>query len=193
MNSQGQFSDSESNQNPLISTAFNPQDTPVSFHERQESSIAPSETNMTQPPDSQPQPTVTNAYLQPDSSANLRTRPVHPTDFFFRPPNDYYHYHVICKEISNDNVAYLLNKSLKERNAQSNEGIFYYQQQYNNQLYQVSYEIVSPLLVNNCLSKNFLGIEFQQNMEQEHLVLTFDQREYLECHLKKYLSQYLLG
>ncbi|PKC64140.1 hypothetical protein RhiirA1_462821 [Rhizophagus irregularis] len=133
MNSQGQFSDSESNQNPLISTAFNPQDTPVSFHERQESSIPPSETNMTQPPDSQPQPTVTNAY-----------------------------------EISNDIVAYLLNKSLKERNAQSNE-------------------------VNNCLSKNFLEIEFQQNMEQEHLVLTFDQREYLECHLKKYLSQYLLG
>ncbi|CAG8775148.1 11684_t:CDS:1, partial [Rhizophagus irregularis] len=81
------------------------------------------------------------------------------------------------------------------RNVQSNEneGIFYYQQQYNNQLYQVSYEIVSPLLVNNCLNKNFLGIEFQQNMEQEHIVLTFGQKEYLECHLKKYLSQYLLG
>ncbi|CAG8772559.1 2277_t:CDS:1, partial [Rhizophagus irregularis] len=92
MNSQGQFSDSESNQNLLISTAFNPQDTPVSFHERQESSIALSEM---QPPDSQPQPTVTNTYVQPDSSANLRTQPVHPTDFFFRPPNDYYHYHVI--------------------------------------------------------------------------------------------------
>ncbi|RGB33394.1 hypothetical protein C1646_669376 [Rhizophagus diaphanus] len=195
MNSQGQFTDSENNQNPLISTGFNPQDTPVSFHERQESSITPSETYITQPPDSRLQPTVTNAYVQPDSSAILRTQPVHPTDFFFRPPNDYYHYHVVCKEISNDIVAYLLNKSLKEHKVQSNEneGIFYYQQQYNNQLYELSYEIVSPLLVNNCLNKNFLGFEFQQNMEQERIVLTFDQREHLECHLKKYLSQYLLG
>ncbi|PKB97116.1 hypothetical protein RhiirA5_367545 [Rhizophagus irregularis] len=153
MSSQGQFSDSENNQNPLISTAFNPQDTPVSFHERQESSITPSETYITQPPDSQPQPTVTNAYVQPDSSTNLRTQPVHPTDFFFRPPNDYYHYHVVCKEISNDIVAYLLNKSLKEYNVQfnENEGIFYYQQQYNNRLYQFTFSIVNFYIVNNLL------------------------------------------
>ncbi|CAB4379205.1 unnamed protein product [Rhizophagus irregularis] len=93
---------------------------------------------------------------------------IHPTTFFFRPPNDFYHYHVICEEISNDT------------------------QQYDNRIYQVSCGIVSPLMINNCLSKNFLGIEFQQNMEQEHLVLTFGQKEYLECHLKKYLSQYVL-
>ncbi|CAB4443182.1 unnamed protein product [Rhizophagus irregularis] len=165
MNSQGQFSDPGNNQHPFISASYNLQDTPVSSHEKQESSTTPSE------------------------------NPVHPTVFFFRPPNDYYHYHVICKEISNDIIAYLLNKSLKERSVQPNENecIFYYQQQCNNRLYQVSCEIVSPLLVNNCLSKNFLGVEFQQNMEQEHIVLTFDQKEYLECHLKKYLSQYLLG
>jgi hypothetical protein len=118
----------------------------------------------------------------------------HPTTFFYRPPNDYYHYHVICKEIPNDSVEYLLNKLLKESNVQSNENecIFYYRQQYNNRFYQVSCEIVSPLVINNCLSKNFLGIEFQQNMEQENLMLTFDQKECLEYHLKKYLSQYVL-
>ncbi|CAB4393624.1 unnamed protein product [Rhizophagus irregularis] len=194
MNSQGQFSDSGNNQHPFISASYNLQDTPVSSHEKQESSTTPCE-NVSQSPYFQSQPTVNNLCVQPDSSANLKTQPVHPTIFFFRPPNDYYHYHVICKEISNDIVAYLLNKSLKERSVQPNENecIFYYQQQCNNRLYQVSCEIVSPLLVNNCLSKNFLGVEFQQNMEQEHIVLTFDQKEYLECHLKKYLSQYLLG
>ncbi|PKC01151.1 hypothetical protein RhiirA5_365170 [Rhizophagus irregularis] len=121
----------------------------------------------------------------------------HPTTFFFRPPNDFYHYHVICEEISNDTVEYLLNKLnklLKESNVQSNENecIFYYQQQYDNRIYKVSCGIVSPLVINNCLSKNFLGIEFQQNMEQEHLMLTLGQKEYLERHLKKYLSQYVL-
>ncbi|PKY30518.1 hypothetical protein RhiirB3_531097 [Rhizophagus irregularis] len=170
-------SDSGNNQHPFISASYNLQDTPVSSHEKQESSTTPSE-NVSQSPYFQSQPTVNNLCVQPDSSANLKTQPVHPT------------------EISNDIVAYLLNKSLKERSVQPNENecIFYYQQQCNNRLYQVSCEIVSPLLVNNCLSKNFLGVEFQQNMEQEHIVLTFDQKEYLECHyLKKYLSQYLLG
>ncbi|CAB4494086.1 unnamed protein product [Rhizophagus irregularis] len=195
MNSQGQFSNSENNQNPLISASINLQNTPVSSHERQESSTAPSETYMTQSLDIQSQPIVTNAYVQSDSSVYLQIQPVHPTTFFFRPPNDFYHYYVKCEEISNDTVAYLLNKSLKERNVQSNENecVFYHQQQCNNRLYQVSCEFFSPLLVNNCLNKNILGVEFQQNMEQEHIVLTFDQKEYLKCHLKKYLSQYLLG
>jgi hypothetical protein len=181
MNPQSQFSDSENSQH----ASYNLQDT----------STAQNKTYVAQSPDFQPQSTITNAYVQSNSSSNLQTQPVHPTVFFFRPPNDFYHYHVICKEISNDTVAYLLNKSLKERNVQSNENecIFYYQQQSNYRLYQISCEIVSPLLVNNCLSKNFLGVEFQQNLEQERLVLTFDQKEYLECHLKRYLSQYLLG
>ncbi|PKC67638.1 hypothetical protein RhiirA1_509142 [Rhizophagus irregularis] len=175
MNSQGQFSNSENNQNPLISASFNLQNTPVSSNERQESPTAPSETYMTQSLDIQSQPIVANAYVQSDSSVYLQIQPVYPTIFFFRPPNDFYHYYIKCEEISNDTVAYLLNKSLKERNVQSNENqcIFYYQQQYNNRLYQVSCEIVSPFLVNNCLNKNILGVEFQQNMEQEHIVLTF--------------------
>jgi len=42
------------------------------------------------------------------------------------------------------------------------------------------------------LCKAFLGIELQQNMEQELLVLTFDQKERLERSLEQYLSQYIL-
>jgi hypothetical protein len=54
------------------------------------------------------QPTVTNTNIQPDSFANFQIQPVHPTNFFYRPPNDFYHYYVTCKEISNDTVDYLL-------------------------------------------------------------------------------------
>ena len=89
-----------------------------------------------------------------------------------------------------------MNKSLKENNIQSNkkECIFYHQQQCNNRLYQVSCEIASPLLINNYLNKNLLGIEFQrQNMEQENLEFTFDQKENLEIHLLQYLNNYLLN
>ncbi|GET52853.1 hypothetical protein GLOIN_2v1123362 [Rhizophagus irregularis DAOM 181602=DAOM 197198] len=76
-----------------------------------------------------------------------------------------------------DTVTYLLNKSLKENNVQSNENecIFYYKQQHDARFYQVSCEIVSPLLINNCLNKNFLGFELQ-NSEQEHLVFTINQK-----------------
>jgi hypothetical protein len=189
MNSQTQISDSENNNQPsLISTPYNSQENAVTSHERQESSTIPSDVTF------QFHPIVTNEHVQTNSSANLQIQLIHPTIFFYRPPSDFYHYHIKCDEISNDTVAYLLNKSLKERNVRSNENacIFYYHQQYNNRLYQISCEIVSPLVINKCLSNKFLGIELQQNMEQENLALTFDQKEYLECHLRKYLSQYVL-
>ncbi|PKY53670.1 hypothetical protein RhiirA4_499421 [Rhizophagus irregularis] len=123
----------------------------------------------------------------------LATTPFHPTTFFYSPPNEFCHYYINCKEICYDTVAYLLNKSLKENNVKSNENecIFYYQQQHDARFYQVSCEIVSPLLINNCLNKNFLGFEFQQNVD-EKLAFTFEQKENLEGWLKQYLSQYLL-
>ena len=126
---------------------------------------------------------------------SAQTNPIHPAVFFYRPPNDFCHYYVNCKEICYDTVTYLLDKSLQEHNIQSNENecIFYYQQQYDTRFYQVSCEIVSPLLINNCLNKNFLGIELQQNVEKEQLSITFDQRENLKYCLKQYLSLYLLN
>jgi hypothetical protein len=121
---------------------------------------------------------------------------VHPTAFFFRPPNDSCHYYIDCKEIPYNTVGYLLNESLKRGDIQSNkkECIFYHQQQCNDRLYQVSCEIASPFLINGCLNKYLLGIELQQqNIGQDNLEFTFDQRENLKTHLLQYLNNYLLN
>ncbi|GBC09892.1 hypothetical protein RclHR1_00920010 [Rhizophagus clarus] len=136
----------------------------------------------------------TNYNMQTQIAPPQRTPPVHPNTFFYRPPNDFWHYYVNCKEICYDTVTFLLNKSLQESNTQSNENecIFYYQQQYDTRFYKITCETVSPLLINNCLNKNFLGIELQ-NAEQEHLAFTFDQRENLKYCLRQYLGQYLLN
>ncbi|GBC09891.1 hypothetical protein RclHR1_00920009 [Rhizophagus clarus] len=140
-----------------------------------------------------PQYANTQTLPQQILQTTLTPIPFHPTIFFYRPPNDFCHYYVNCKEICHDTVTYLLNKSLKENNVQyENKCIFYYRQQYNARFYQVSCEIVSPLLINSCLNKNFLGIEFQQNTENEKLAFAFEQKENLEDCLKQYLSQYLL-
>jgi hypothetical protein len=129
-------------------------------------------------------------------TVSAQTTCFHPTVFFYRPPNDFCHYYITCKEISYDTVTCLLNKSLKENNVQYNENncIFYYQQQFDTRFYQVSCEIVSPTLISNCLNKNLLGIEFQQQcVEKENLTFTFEQKEYLEDCLKQYLSFHLLN
>jgi hypothetical protein len=120
----------------------------------------------------------------------------HPTIFFYRPPNEFCHYYINCKEISYGTVTYLLNKSSKGHDIQpsKDECIIYYQQQYDNRVYQLSCQIASPILINNCLNKNILGIELQQQtVEQENLAFTLDQRENLETHLLQYLSNYLLN
>src|ERR1051325_6349986 len=131
--------------------------------------------------------------ISEQTSSEHPTLPVHPTTFFYRPPNDFCYYYADCKEISYDAVIYLLNKLLKVSDVQSNknECIIYYQQ-YDNRVYQISCEIASPCLINNCLNKNFLGIEPQQNVGQENLAFTLDQKENLEFHLLQYLSNYLL-
>ena len=140
-------------------------------------------------------PSQNNTLLPTNSSAN--SQPIHPAVFFYRPPSDFYHYRINCNEISYDTVVCLLKKLYNDQanimQFKENEYIFFYRQERDNRFYQVSCEIVSPLLVNNCLSKNFLGVEFEQNMEQEHLAFNFDQKEFLEFHLKQYLSQYILN
>ena len=119
----------------------------------------------------------------------------HPVVFYYRPLrplDDFCQYYVNCKKISYDNVEYLLNE-LKEQNIQTNENecIFYYKQQYNNQFYEILCEVVSPVLVNNCLNKNF-GLEIQHHNIEEYLAFKPGQKENLEFYLKQYLSQYLL-
>jgi hypothetical protein len=123
-------------------------------------------------------------------------RPIHPANFFYRPPNDFYHYHVKCKEISPDTIKDLLNKLLNNggHNIQLNENeyIFIYQQQYNNQFYEVTSGIVSPYSITNYLNENVHGNIIEQNMEQERLEFNFQKRENFKIHLTQYLSQYLL-
>ncbi|CAB4393598.1 unnamed protein product [Rhizophagus irregularis] len=133
------------------------------------------------------------------STSSTCLQHIHPSVFFYRPPNDFYHYLIKCNELTYDAIMSLLkmvfNDNDKENNMKSkeNEYIFFYRQEYDSRFYQISCEIVSPLLVNNCLSKNFLGIELQQCMEQEHLAFNVDQKDFLEHHLKQYLSQYILN
>src|ERR1044072_1545287 len=154
-NSQVQFS-SENHQSSLISTALNPQDVVLSH----ESSTANGD----------------GCHVTVAAQPQLPQQAIqHSNVFFFRPPNDSYHYHVICKEISYDVIERLLNKPLNGNNVSLNENectffAFFYQQKCNDRFYQISCEIVPPLLVNNCLNQNFLGFELQQqNMEQERL------------------------
>ena len=110
------------------------------------------------------------------------------------PPNHSYHYRVNCQEISYDAIESLLNGRENVTQRREDKYVFFYQQKFDNRFYQVSCEIAPPLLVNNCLNKNFLGIDLEnQNMEQEYLAFNFKQKEDLEHHLRQYLSQRVLN
>ena len=73
------------------------------------------------------------------------------------------------------------NNQLKE-----NEHTFYYQQQSNNQLYQISCKIVSP----NYLNEMFYGVEI---VGQKKYAFTSDQKANLQFYLTQYLSHHLLN
>ncbi|RIA86166.1 hypothetical protein C1645_829702 [Glomus cerebriforme] len=118
--------------------------------------------------------------VQTNSFVDPRNHYVHK--FFFQPSNDLINYHIKCEKIS---LHQLLNNSTQFKES---EYIFYYQQQSNNQIYQISCEIASS----NYLNKNFYGIEIKQIMEQE-LAFTPDQKENLRCHLTRYLIRHLLN
>ena len=147
-NSHIQSPDPENHQPSPISAPYNSQGT-VSSHE---SSTANEDdhhvTNAAQSQEAVQTPVIEPAQIN------------HPNIFFFRPPNDFYHYHVICKEISYDVVEQLLNNPSNGSNANENECVFFYQQKCNDRFYQISCEIVSPLFVNNCLCSHFLGLNF---------------------------------
>ena len=122
-------------------------------------------------------------------------RPVHSNGFIYRPPGDYCQYYVYCKRISGDLLMQLLNDiRLLNENVQCKEDeyTFFYRQQCDLQIYQISCKIVSPSLINDCLNKNIYGIEMERNMQQENLVFTLDQEKNLEFHLSQYLSNYFL-
>jgi hypothetical protein len=107
---------------------------------------------------------------------------IHLNNFFYQPPNDILNYHIKCEKLS----LQLLNNptQLKE-----NEFAFYYQQQYNNQIYRISCKIASP----NYLNKILYDVELDQNMGQERFAFTSDQKENLKLHLSRYLNRHLLN
>ena len=129
-----------------------------------------------------------------DDYTRLMSIQIHPNIFIYRPPNNHFQYHVKCEKISSSLDIQLLTK-VKESIIQlkKNECIFFYQQRCNNQIYQVSCEIVAPSFINNCLNKNIYGIEIEQNAGHEELVFTNDQENNLEFHLSQYLNNYLLN
>ena len=134
---------------------------------------------------------VNNVIYNPIND-NSQIQPVHPNVFFYRPPNHFYHYRVSCEEISCDAIEGLLNVRVTQH--RGDEYIFFYQQRCDNKFYRILCEIAPPLLVNDCLNNNFLGIDLQnQNMEQERLTFTADQKEDLKYYLKKYLSRNFLS
>src|SRR3954462_3777024 len=95
---------------------------------------------------------------QSSQNNSLLPTTYHPADFFYRPPNDFYHYRIKYNEISHDTILSLLKKLFndKENSMRPKEDkyIFFYQQEYDSRFYKISCEIFPPLLVNYCLSKN---------------------------------------
>jgi hypothetical protein len=137
---------------------------------------------------SQPQQTLqltsVNTTVNPVVQDNFVVK--HPFAFFYQPPNDLYNYCIKCKEIS----VTLLNEFNGSYNNQ-NVYVFFHQQ--HNRIYQIVCEIVSPSLIIKFLNKAIYGIEIEQNIGQELLTFTFDQKENLKFYLSQYLNCYLLN
>ncbi|GBB95739.1 hypothetical protein RclHR1_02600008 [Rhizophagus clarus] len=109
-------------------------------------------------------------------------RHVHINSFFYQPSNDVLNYHIKCEKLS----LQLLNNPSQMK---ENEFVFYYQQQINNQFYQITCKIASP----DYLNKMLYDVELNQNVEQERLVFTSDQKDNLKLHLSRYLSCHLFN
>ncbi|PKC06835.1 hypothetical protein RhiirA5_419031 [Rhizophagus irregularis] len=130
-----------------------------------------------------------NSSIVQDNS--VITQLVHPIKFIYRPSNDFYIYHIKCREIS----IQLLNdfsSNVSNINFNQNEYIFYYQKQSDNRIYQVVCEIISPSFIVNLLNKTIYGIEIEQNIGEE-LTFKFDQKENLKFYLTQYLNRFLLN
>src|SRR4051812_6298912 len=100
LDSQSQSSDSVTHQPSPLSTPYNPQDGASSHESSTALNGDVCVTNGATQSQLLQQPPVINTPVQMN----------HPNVFFFRPPKDFYHYHVICKEISYDEIERLLNK-----------------------------------------------------------------------------------
>src|SRR5688500_11990819 len=91
-----------------------------------------------------------------------------PYEFVFRPLNDLNHYYTKYQRLSVDLVTMFVNDSISGGmnfiHFNEYEHTFVYRQQYNNQFYQVTCEIISPTLINNILNQNINVFEMDPNM-----------------------------
>jgi hypothetical protein len=115
---------------------------------------------------------------------------VHPTIFFYRPPNDLHTYHVKCKEIS---FQLLDEFSNNVYNINRNKYVFFYQQQNGDQIYQIVCEIVSPSFIINFLNKTIHENEIEQNVGHEELIFKCNQMKNLKSYLTQYLNNFFLN
>ncbi|CAB4493691.1 hypothetical protein RhiirA1_461833 [Rhizophagus irregularis] len=79
-----------------------------------------------------------------------------PNIFYYKPPNDLYHYHISCIEVPYNTIISLLNNNEFCIQTNEYEYIFYYQQQYDNRFYKIICEIIPPFSITNYLNKIFM-------------------------------------
>ncbi|GBB98788.1 hypothetical protein RclHR1_03320014 [Rhizophagus clarus] len=120
----------------------------------------------------------------------------HPKKFDFRPYDDLVTYHIECESLTGDFILKLLNDQhdqpsyITQFKESKNRFIFFYRQLYDNQIFQITCEILPSPLNNNCLN-HFCNIITEQNIKEQ---LTFApyQKKYLKHHLESYLGNNLL-
>ncbi|CAB4427237.1 unnamed protein product [Rhizophagus irregularis] len=119
----------------------------------------------------------------------LQSIPIHPTKFFYQPPNDPFNYHIKCEKVSNQSLNKSINKQLKE-----NEYTFFYLQLSDYQSYQITCEMFTPSSINNYLNKYIYGIEVEQIQEELSIFTSYPyHKENLKSYLTQYLSYYILN
>ena len=99
------FSDSE-NYQPSLASHYNPQDNDMLTVSPLGQETVHSNENADH---------VIYAQYRSPIDNNPQIQPIHPTVFIYRPPNNFYHYHINCKEISYDIVESLLKKLFNDK------------------------------------------------------------------------------
>ena len=111
--------------------------------------------------------------------------------FFYRPYNDFQIYHIICKEMSFEElISQLLNNNYFHTNEVF---MFYFQHPIDKRIYQLTCEMASHSVIVQFLNQNIYGIEINQNEQyhQQHFEFSNSHKENLEFHLKQFLFGFL--
>src|SRR2546423_3918680 len=113
--------------------------------------------------------------------------------FFYKPPNDFQIYNIVCKEIpiSFELVSHLLNNdnnNSTQNYVHSNNHEFHFLKSDEKKCYKITCELISHSSVVRFLNKNIYGMEVIQIEQQEYIDFTRELRENLEIYLKQFFS-----